>query len=164
MLQFSFAFLWSPGLFFLPGAPRTDQGWVCVQQAGAHRTTKVTGRAVRALHTRPAHYAGRECDRRTDAWKNGPISTRRHGGCACSRRERTGRQKSWAVLCERCTHGRHTTLDVNVTDEPMQGKMGQFLPDAMVGVRAAGGSAQDDKSHGPCCASAAHTAGTLRWT
>ena len=56
------------------------------------------------------------------------------GGCACSRRERTGRQKSWAVLCERCTHGRHTTLDVNVTDEPMQGKMGHFLPDAMLEV------------------------------
>ena len=81
-----------------------------------------------------------------------------------ARAHRSRRQKSWAVLCERCTHGRHTTLDVNVTDEPMQGKMGQFLPDAMVGVRAAGGSAQDDKSHGPCCASAAHTAGTLRWT
>jgi len=90
MLQFSFAFLWSPGLFF------------CL--------------ARRAL-------------------------TR--GGCACSRRERTGRQKSRAALCERCTHGRHTTLDVNVTDEPMHGKMGQFLPDAMVGVRAAGESAQE---------------------
>ena len=87
--------------------------WVCVQQAGAHRSR---------------------------------------------------RQKSRAALCERCAHGRHTTLDVNVTDEPMHGKMGQFLPDAMVGVRAAGGSAQDDKSHGPRCASAAHTAGTLRWT
>ena len=60
-----------------------------------------------------------------------------------ARAHRSRRQKSWAVLCERCTHGRHTTLDVNVTDEPMQGKMGQFLPDAMVGVRAAGESAQE---------------------
>ena len=57
--------------------------WVCVQQAGAHRSR---------------------------------------------------RQKSRAALCERCTHGRHTTLDVNVTDEPMHGKMGHFLPDAMLEV------------------------------